>query len=255
MTTHRRSTGRPRRRQISHGPVSHERWLVSYADFITLLFAFFTTLYAISTVDAQKLSAVVDSMQVAFANGEIRDPSAGTGPGAGGVPARIALPARPDPVGPGGRGMPEAQATAVQSRLAKSLPDQIGEGTVSLEIDPRGLVISIREAGSFATGSAELSPVAEGVLREIARTVTDVGNALRVEGHTDDVPISTERYRSNWELSTARALAIVKYAIELGVPPRHLAANGFAEFHPLDPSDGEAAWARNRRIEVKLTSR
>lgn len=250
MTTHRRLTTRPRRRQMLHGPVSHERWLVSYADFITLLFAFFTTLYAISTVDAQKLSAVVDSMQVAFANGEIRDVSAGRSPGAGGVPARIALPARPDPVGPGGRGMPEAQATAVESRLAESLAGQIGEGTVSMEIDPRGLVISIREAGSFATGSAELSPVAEGVLLEIARTVTDVGNALRVEGHTDDVPISTERYRSNWELSTARATTVVAFLVNAGLAPERLSASGYGEFHPKVLNDTEAGRGRNRRVDI-----
>lgn len=235
---------------MGHLPVSHERWLVSYADFITLLFAFFTTLYAISTVDAQKLSAVVDSMQVAFANGELRNLPPGTAPGAGGVPVRITLPARPEPAGAGGRGMPEAQATSVQSKLAVTLARQIGEGTVSMELDPRGLVISIREAGSFATGSAELSPVAEAVLREIGNSVADVGNALRVEGHTDDVPISTERYRSNWELSTARATTVVAYFVGAGLAPERLSASGYGEFHPKVPNDSDAGRGRNRRVDI-----
>ena len=116
----------------------------------------------------------------------------------------------------------------------------------------------------FDTASAELGPAGRDQVRRYGRhleaghTEDSVGHrlgGLQVDGHTDRRPIRTEAFASNWELSAARALAIVKYAIELGVPPRHLAANGFAEFHPLDPGDGEAAWAKNRRIELKLTSR
>ena len=115
----------------------------------------------------------------------------------------------------------------------------------------------------FDTASAELGPAGReqvrrlvGILKQVTPKIpSDIDWVLQVDGHTDRRPIRKEPFPSNWELSTARALAIVKYAIELGIPPRHLAANGFAEFHPLDPGDGEAAWARNRRIEVKLTSR
>ncbi len=115
----------------------------------------------------------------------------------------------------------------------------------------------------FDTASAELGPTGReqvrrlvGILKQVTPKIpSDIDWVLQVDGHTDRRPIRKEPFASNWELSTARALAIVKYAIELGVAPQHLAANGFAEFHPLDPGDGEAAWARNRRIEVKLTSR
>ena len=115
----------------------------------------------------------------------------------------------------------------------------------------------------FDTASAELGPAGReqvrrlvGILKQVTPKIpSDVDWVLQVDGHTDRRPIRTEAFASNWELSAARALAIVKYAIELGVSPRHLAANGFAEFHPLDPGGGEAAWAKNRRIELKLTSR
>jgi len=241
-----------RRRRSTESRVSHERWLVSYADFITLLFAFFTTLYAISTVDARKLNAVVESMQAAFASDPVAtraDRTAGTG----GVPARIALPVPPPTPGGTRRDANAAEVLSVrdvQARLGQRLERQIRGGAVDLEIDPRGLVISIREAGSFATGSAELSAVAEVLLAEIAATLTEVGNLVRVEGHTDDVPIHTERYRSNWELSTARATRVVAYLIEQGLSPERLSAAGYGEFHPRVANDSDPGRARNRRTDV-----
>jgi chemotaxis protein MotB len=115
----------------------------------------------------------------------------------------------------------------------------------------------------FDTASAELGPGGRIQVERLVRTLKEVAQkipadidwVLQVDGHTDRRPIHSEQFPSNWELSTARALAIVRYAIQLGIPPERLAANGFAEFHPLDPSSTELAYARNRRIEVKLTSR
>ncbi|MCH7486036.1 MAG: peptidoglycan -binding protein [Proteobacteria bacterium] len=115
----------------------------------------------------------------------------------------------------------------------------------------------------FTTGSAELGPAGReqmtrlaGTLKEIsARIPGEIDWLLRVDGHTDKVPISTSQYPSNWELSSARALSVVKHLIDLGIPPTRLAAAGFGEFHPLDPRDDEIAYRRNRRIELKLTQR
>jgi chemotaxis protein MotB len=237
-----------RTRKKVAGQTSHERWLVSYADFITLLFAFFTTMYAISTVDARKLTAVVDSMQAAFAKGDLPSPperiGAGTSPG----PARPAVPASPGPVAATGVG--PVPAAELKARLAERLAREIDDGIVELEVDPRGLVVSIREAGSFATGSADLSLVAQAVLAEIARALRRVGNFVRVEGHTDDVPIHTSRYASNWELSTARATSVVAFLLRQGLPPAHLSAAGYAEFHPRGPNDSSSNRARNRRVDV-----
>ena len=115
----------------------------------------------------------------------------------------------------------------------------------------------------FPSGSAELQPAGKLQLDRLAQTLrevvaeipSDIDWVLRIDGHTDKRPISTARFPSNWELSSARAIAIVKHLVTAGIPARHLAANGFGEFHPLDPGDSEAALARNRRIEIQLTNR
>ncbi len=240
-----------RRRRRAAGP-SHERWLVSYADFITLLFAFFTTMYAISTVDARKLGAVVDSMQSAFANGDVPTPTRrGGGPGGGGpelAPGpETVVPAKPMVVKPA---LPAVVLADMQALLAEQLSSQIRDGTVEVLRDPRGLVVSLREAGAFATGSADLSLTAQAVLVSLGRALTEVGNGVRVEGHTDDVPIHTDQYRSNWELSTARATNVVSFLLAVGVEAPRLSAAGYAEFHPRADNDSELNRARNRRVDV-----
>jgi chemotaxis protein MotB len=228
-----------KRRKGHGGQVSHERWLVSYADFITLLFAFFTTMYAISTVDARKLSAVVGSMQSAFARGDSIQQS-----------NRLGAPPTP-PVTPvmAAANVPSA-VDVLKVRLDEALRMQVEQGIVDLTMDPRGLVVSIREAGSFPTGSADLSLVAERLLSDLATSLLDVSNLVRVEGHTDDVPIHTERFRSNWELSTARATAVVAFLVERGLAPARLSAAGYGEFHPRDANDSATGRARNRRVDI-----
>lgn len=229
---------RPRRRRVhaAHGP-SHERWLVSYADFITLLFAFFTTMYAISTVDAQKLSSVVDSMQDAFDSPGAPAPQVDATPRPTGAPSA-------SPLG----------AAERERLLAETLRRRFDGRAVDVDIDHRGIVVSMREAGSFPTGSADLSPVARDVLTELAATLgTDATTKLRVEGHTDDVPILTGRFASNWELSTARATSVVTYLVQqVGLTPQRLSAAGYGEYHPRVQNATEADRARNRRVDVVI---
>lgn len=222
---------RRRRRRPPPSTVSHERWLVSYADFITLLFAFFTTMYAISTVDAQKMSKMVVSMQTAFATS--------------GLPADDSRLPRP------GEASAVVQAPSADALLARELAATLGGDLVAVTMDERGVVISIKEAGSFATGSADLSPVARDVLGRLAERVRPLSNTLRIEGHTDDVPIRSGRYASNWELSTARATAVVQFFVQEGrLAPERLSAAGYGEFHGAVPNDSEANRARNRRVDV-----
>jgi chemotaxis protein MotB len=230
------------------GPPGPDRWLVSYADFITLLFAFFTTMYAISTVDARKLTAVVDSMNAAFAKGDVPAAPARIGTGHTPGPSRPRAAARA--VHPGleaGGAVPVAE---LRTRLTERLTRHIDEGLVTLEVDPRGLVVSIREAGSFATGSADLSLGARALLGEVAQSLREVQNFVRIEGHTDDVPIHTARFASNWELSTARATTVVAAFLAEGLAAARLSAAGYAEFHPREPNDSDANRARNRRVDV-----
>jgi chemotaxis protein MotB len=231
-------------------PVSQDRWLVSYADFITLLFAFFTTMYAISTVDARKLTLVVDSMNAAFAKGDVAALPERLGTGTSPGPSKPDV--LPKAVHPGSEVHTEVPLEALKVRLQTQLTGQITDGLVDVEVDPRGLVVSIREAGSFGTGSADLSLVARGVLEEVAQSLHDIGNLVRVEGHTDDVPIHTPRFESNWELSTARATAVVAHFLARGLSPARFSAAGYAEFHPRVANDSDANRARNRRVDLVI---
>lgn len=225
-----------RRSRISDHGVSHERWLVSYADFITLLFAFFTVLYASSTVDTKKLEAVGHSMQAVFADGPPLDSVRNIEPRASLLPDAPNLP---------------QNLSTIREQLTRDLVSEIADGRVVLEQDQRGLVISIREAGSFATGKAELPPQARALFTTLGARLQTITNAVRVEGHTDDVPIHTARYASNWELSTARATEVVAFLIEsASLDPGRLSAAGYAEFHPRAPNDSPGNRATNRRVDL-----
>jgi chemotaxis protein MotB len=161
---------RRRRKQVH---VSHERWLVSYADFITLLFAFFTTMYAISTVDAKKMSDMVGSMQAAFANGEVPAPMRkGGGPCVQGAQPLAGVENLKNSVMPGSRSvLPGADIDDIKARLEARLQSQVQNGLVNMSLDGRGLVVSMREAGSFSTGSADSASAALAALREISATL------------------------------------------------------------------------------------
>lgn len=225
---------------------SHERWLVSYADFITLLFAFFTTMYAISTVDARKLAPMAASLQKAF------DSRPGDGVLASGGPAGAGMDsARPrvaDPVVIMATGK---RLSEVRAQLAKELADAVASGRLELSEDPRGLVLSLPEGATFDVGRAEVSASARDLIARLAATLRPLGNAIRIEGHTDDIPIHTARYGSNWELSTARASAVVAFVIEThGFGPERLSAAGYGEFHPRVANDSAENRARNRRVDI-----
>lgn len=248
-------------RKRKHRPephLNHERWLVSYADFITLLFAFFTMLYAMSSVDAKKFNSMVQSMQAAFEmrgyNGRVGDDALGPESKAG-QPTEVVVPPADkglDQGKDGGVGK-EADLAQLHQELNRRLSRQIGQNLVDIERDPRGLVISIREAGSFTTGSAGLSPTAMDLMAQIGATLKDVRNAVRIEGHTDDVPIHTAQFRSNWELSTARATTVVAFMLDQRyVEPARLSAAGYAEYHPRAANTSDATRARNRRVDIVI---
>jgi len=234
-------TRRPKRRRAADR-ANHERWLVSYADFITLLFAFFTAMYAISTVDAKKLTAMVDSLQSAF------------DPGSASAESRLLVGTKPAPTlsknaGPGG----EVGLADLQKHLSKRLAGAIAEKRIDVEVNARGLVISIREAGSFPAGSSDLSDAAQRLLGELGSVMTTIDNRVCIEGHTDDVPIRTARFASNWELSTARATNVIAFLLQhSALRPAHFSAAGYAEYHPRVPNESDASRARNRRVDIVI---
>jgi chemotaxis protein MotB len=251
--------------------VNHERWLVSYADFITLLFAFFTTLYAISTVDAQKMGKMVMSMRASFdsamfpAGNDKLPLSTGTAgsPAAGKeIVQTIRFSKEKNP-----RDTVKDLKSTFTSRndsggaakglggLKRNIETLVGNpamgSKVRTRMESRGLVISLGEGGFFDSGSDQLKPEGIALLDTIATGLVSAPNPIRVEGHTDNVPISTARFPSNWELSTARATAIVAYMIEkFGFAPEQLSAAGYAEFRPVAFNETTDGRARNRRVDI-----
>ena len=253
---------------------NHERWLVSYADFITLLFAFFTTLYAISTVDAQKAGKLVASMQVAFDSAVFNSGSRslalsqGSGgaasysremvqsltPAKGVNPRDISLKGMEDlKFSPAIR--PVLSGEHALGRLKRSVETLLGaeilKGTVRIHIEPRGLIISLGEKGVFDSGSDQIKPEGRVLLDTIATSLVSLGNYIRIEGHTDNVPISNSRFPSNWELSAARATGVLTYLIsKFGLFPEALSVAGYGEYRPAASNDTEEGKARNRRVDI-----
>ena len=254
--------------------VNHERWLVSYADFITLLFAFFTTLYAISNVDAQKMGRMVMSMRASF-DSTMFPPGSdrimlieGVG-GAASMSPKEASAQK-------GRDSREATMQALKDMksrfgtkgdmskgdtgrtlgsLKQNVESLVGKPalgtTVRTRMDKRGLIITLGEGGFFDSGSDELKPEGRVLLDAIATGLAGTDNHIRVEGHTDNVPIRNSHFPSNWELSTSRATKIVAYLITgFGFPPNRMSAEGYSEYRPIATNDTDDGRARNRRIDI-----
>jgi chemotaxis protein MotB len=223
--------------------VAHDRWLVSYADLVTLLLAFFTTLYAASTVDQDKLRPLASSLQSAF-----DAPSPG---GFGGASTPMLAAGASTLVPPVAIMARHDAMDALRRTLDAALADAIADRRVEVIQDRRGLVISMPDDAAFPSAGAEITPVARQMIERVAGTLQTLPNAIRIEGHTDDMPISTEKYGSNWELSTARASAVVAHLVTTaGIAPSRLSAAGYGEFHPRVPNTSAEHRARNRRIDI-----
>jgi chemotaxis protein MotB len=237
--------------------VNHERWLVSYADFITLLFAFFVVLFASSQADKKKQSQLAAAMQTAFTPMGIFDAHSKT-------PALMpdsasslnATPAPLQPPIPTVADFAAQEAAATATRIAKLLKEEktiskLHPDSITMRLTPEGLVISLREAGFFPSGSAEVDASSLPLLWKLAATLPM--SRTRVEGHTDNVPIHTAQFASNWELSTSRATAIARIVLEHStVSPADLSAAGYAEYHPIASNATTEGRAQNRRVDIIL---
>jgi chemotaxis protein MotB len=245
---------RRRRHQEEHE--NHERWLVSYADFITLLFAFFVVMYAISSVNEGKYRVLSDSLNAVFA-----DPShidrrlpalASNAITENSEPAVIPSPLPVQPPREGGRAEDENSIDALEERLGITLENYVSEGLVEIARVGDGLQVLIKSKLLFDSGSAQLARGALAALRDLAAVLKPLPNPVQVEGHTDNVPISTLQFPSNWELSAARAASVVHFFSRLGIHPDRLSAIGYGEFRPVASNATEEGRARNRRVTVML---
>jgi len=256
-----------RRKRKSEEHVSHERWLVSYADFITLLFAFFVVLYASSQVDKRKVGKLALSIQVAFQELGVFETSNTKIPlsDAEQVPfSKVQVVENADRTtdlerfvqpmkGVLSPGAPPAQIREIQSELEKVLAPEIREHVVEVKARRDGLVVSLREVGFYESGSSALRPSARDAVDRLAAALKSHSESLRIEGHTDNVPIHNAHFASNWELSTARASDLVKELIDhYRFEPQRLSAAGYAEYHPVAPNNTEEGRGRNRRVDIVI---
>jgi len=228
--------------------VSPDRWLVSYADFITLLFAFFVVLFATGRSDMQKKMELAASIQSAFNQMGIFEPHLILPPateliGSGGsaAPPIVSTPLPPTP---------ESMVTVRQHIEAVAQPE-IGLGVIGIHQSAEGLVISLQEAGFFDSGATDIRPTALPVLDRIAAALP--GSPLRVEGHTDNIPIHTPQFASNWELSSSRASSIARHLlIHPNIQAEQISVAGYAEYHPAASNATVEGRARNRRVDIVL---
>jgi len=248
------------RKHHSAEPENHERWLVSYADFITLLFAFFLVMFASSQTDKARAKQISEAVEKALDNGgsismtpAVAKVLGGTVDDKGQGNAMMR--------GPGGtqRALKEAPTDEVVElmpsleRLNKELENEVREGKLEIRLEPRGLVISLRQSAFFPSGEDTLDPSTLPAMKKMAEVIQALPNSIQLEGHTDSIHIHNLRFKSNWELSCARAIAVLETLCgTFQLPRARFSVVGRAETFPIDTNDTPQGRARNRRVDIVI---
>jgi chemotaxis protein MotB len=243
-------------------PENHERWLVSYADFITLLFAFFVVMFASSQTDKARAKQVSEAVEKALQDGRsfsvppaVAKILGGTVDDKGQGNAMMK--------GPGGaqRAPKESQPENVVEllpqlqRLNKELEDEIKAGKLEVRLEPRGLVISLRQSAFFPSGEDRLETSTLPTMKKLAELIGPLPNPIQLEGHTDSIPIHNSRFKSNWELSCARGIAVLETLCEtFQLPRQRFSVVGRADTLPIDDNATSDGRARNRRVDVVIVN-
>ncbi len=246
-----------RRREEEHE--NHERWLVSYADFITLLFAFFVVMYAISSVNEGKYKVLSNSLTNAFKNttGQPGGQPIATIQGAPLMPVKPI--AKPDKL-PDQKKTEEKKSEQRQKMrnvaddIKNVLQPLIAQGKVKLLETSRGVTVEINDSILFPAGQARLQPASVSAMQAIAQVLADSDFPITIEGHTDNIPIATAQFPSNWELSAMRATTVLRLFNEGGVGAERLTAIGYGETRPLETNTTLEGRARNRRVSILIDS-
>ena len=236
------------RRKYDEEPDNHDRWLISYADFITLLFAFFVVMYALSSANEGKYRVFSDALGTAF----------GLQRGAPRInidtSQSLQLP------NPGQKRRSEAlrrekeHMTRLAQGLLSTLAPLVKEGKVRVTQNSRGVSVEINASVLFDPGAAKLTAQSSEALRAVAVLLKDDPHAVQVEGHTDNLPINNPQFPSNWELSAVRASAVVRLFIDSGVAQARLTAVGHGDNLPVAPNEEPEGRARNRRVAITILS-
>lgn len=247
-----------------------ERWLLTYADMITLLVAFFIMLYSMSVMNVQKFQQLAISVRSGFGSSMMSgEPSVLGNSGVSGMPSILTNGRQPSEYGKtqkdsGLEAIKQDQAVRQDAHnldkayevMQAYIKKNHLQNVMHAERDERGVVVTVMtDKMLFARGAADLRPEELGLLSKVAAVADTVPNQIRVEGHTDNLPIHTARFPSNWELSTSRATVVLRFFEKQGIAPSRLEAAGYAEQHPIVPNDTEAHRGVNRRVEVVILRR
>jgi len=225
-----------RKRKNDDGHENTERWLLTYADLITLLLAFFIVMYSMSRIDAKRFGKMAEAL-----NGVLK----------GGTTVFKNL--TDDEILKGHGLLKLGDLNMIQKQIEEKFDAVQRQDDVQTEITERGLVVHILESALFKEGSAKLEPRAMEVLNIIYEKIAPLPNHVRIEGHTDDRTINTPMFPSNWELSTTRATQVVRYFVDnYGMPPDKISALGYGEYRPVRPNNSIENRAKNRRVDIVI---
>ncbi len=245
-----------RRKEEEHE--NHERWLVSYADFITLLFAFFVVMYAISSVNEGKYRVLSDSISSAFRNipGSTVGAMVQVNPNA---PVPVTIPfKKTQPTNLKTDVTRERNKELLRNKakeITEALAPLVQQGQVRVTEGALGITVEINASALFDSGEARLQLPAVRAMTAVGRILATTDFPITVEGHTDNAPINTPLFPSNWELSGARAASVVRLFIDTGVDPRRLTATGYADQRPVADNASPEGMQRNRRVAINMESR
>jgi chemotaxis protein MotB len=245
------------------GHANSERWLLTYSDMITLLLALFIMLYSISNVDVAKFKALAENLNAFFNNGQ--SVTIDTDKSSGGKDYVISSSSSPTDVISSLPSNAPTASTADQNNgnikmdeTSQQILDKLNalilqngiQATVSVHLEERGVVVRLEEGLLFPSGSAEINATANDSMNKIAQIILTTKNYIRVEGSTDNVPISTSQFPSNWELASQRAINVAKLMITDGVQSSRISVTSYGEFRPVAANDSEANKQQNRRVDI-----
>jgi len=243
-----------RKQKIDEHVDNHERWLVSYADFITLLFAFFIVMYAVSSVNEGKYRVLSSSLVSAFKNDNSTPPQSTEF-----SPISIQQSNQTDSIKLiDNTGIMRTKKQEKMKSMAKNilhaLEPLVKDGQVRVTQSSLGITVEINASVLFSPGQAKLADSSSLTLQAVAHVIKGHEHEIHVEGHTDNLPIHTENFPSNWELSSARASSVIRLFIENGVEAHRLTAIGYGENRPIETNETPEGRKRNRRVTVMILS-
>ena len=228
-----------RKKSADTPPAGAPAWMSTYGDMVTLLLCFFVLLFSFATLDVQKFTAIAQSMTGALGVLDsgvtvTMEPLVNSFPGDSPTDE-------------------EEEFVKLYEEMSEYIKENNLESSITLRLDERGLLVRFMDDVLFDSGKADLTPKAREIINTVAGIIKQNDRNVRVEGHTDNVPINTYRFPSNWELSTTRAVNVVKYLIEVnGIDPVRLSASGYADQHPVDDNNTKEGRQKNRRVDMVI---